>query len=149
MEQIKAIRRNIDHLMQESKKVSTNREMALAYTHMQRGTMWLGLVLAAIGTANPYPDSTNIENKKIEDRADQAKDEPTVFPGIGGDGDRTIQVKWLRNALDGVASQIRDLETPAIQLGYRELQVAYDAIRESKMWLGWELNNIHTADKQQ
>lgn len=148
MEQIKSIRRHLDHLMIQSKQLSSNREMALAFTNMQRGSMWLGLVLAAIGTTNPYPESTNTANKTIEDRADQAKDSPATFEGMAGDGDRTIQVKWLRGQLDGLVNSLSNLKyADQINPGDHELQVATDAIREAKMWYGWELNNIHEANK--
>jgi hypothetical protein len=145
MNEIKEIRQHIDHLMIQSKQLTSNREMALAYTNMQRGSMWLGLVLQALGTANPYPESMNTENKKIEERTDQAKDSPAMFEGMPTDGDRTIAVKWFRKQLDGIISQVGDLfDEINNDEAMSSLQISYSALREAKMWFGWELNNIHT-----
>lgn len=144
MEQIKQIRQRIDCLMQESKGLTGNREMALAYTNMQRGSSWLGLALQAIGTADPYPNSTNTGNTIIEDRTDQAKDSPVVLPIIPTDVERVIQIKWLREQLGLIIADVNVLRQ-TVNLGIHETLIAYDSLREAKMWYGWELNNIHEA----
>lgn len=138
-QKVKEVRMFVDHLMIQSKNISPSREVSLAYTNMQRGFMWLGKVLQGLSEPNPYPESTNVNSAKIEERTDQSKDSPAMFPGMPNNGDRTANIKWFRANLDDVVSKI--------DFGYsnRAANNAEDAFAEAKMWFGQELNNIRLA----
>lgn len=140
---VKEIRMFVDHLLIQSKKISSTREISLAYTNMQRGFMWLGMVLADIKEPNPYPESTNISSPKIEERTDQAKDIPATFEGCPDVLDRTVCVKWFRLQLDNVLDKID------FPLACHDSQLALNAFKEAKMWFGQELNNIRLAESVQ
>src|SRR6184192_3720379 len=147
MKEIKAIRQHLDHLMIQTKQYPSNREVSLAYTNTQRASMWLGQVLKELAEPNPYPNSTDTSNTKIEPRADQMSDSPALFEGAPT-GNNTITVKWFRSQLDGIISQLGDLfEEVANDKAMNALIVASDAAKEAKMWWGWELNNIFNAEK--
>jgi hypothetical protein len=136
---VKGVRMHLDHLLSQSKQLSGNREVALAQTNIQRGSMWLGLVLGKIGAKNPYPQSTDPSSSVIEERADQAKDSPAMFEGMPY-STRTESVKWLRLKLQNI---IDDIERKSEYTN--ELSTAVNALVEAKMWWGQELNNIRTS----
>ncbi len=75
----KTNRRDIDAIIQRLKEQKPSRERALAITKLQEGVMWLGMDLKRINEENPgiqenpYPDSKNPENLKIELTADGLK----------------------------------------------------------------------------
>lgn len=136
---VKEIRMFADHLLIQSKRLSSTREISLAYTNMQRGFMWLGVVLSDINEPNPYPESTNTASDKIEERTDQAKDSPDMFEGCPDPLDRTACVKWFRLQLDVIMNRV---DFPQ---AWHDSQLALDAFQEAKMWFGQELNNIRLA----
>jgi len=138
---VKQARMKIDHLLNQAKAITPNREVALALTNLQRGGMWLGLVLAALGASNPYPESTDPTSAKIEERADQAKDSPDMFEGMPTEN-RTQSVKWLRLNIQNLVDHLK------MKVNYNsELLVALQALQESKMWFGQELNNIRIQEE--
>lgn len=56
----------------------SSRERSIAYTHLQEAVMWLGMDLKAIndesgGAENPYPNSKDPSNTKIDPTADGLK----------------------------------------------------------------------------
>ena len=73
---VKALRREADAIIQSTKELPPSRERALAITKFQEGVMWLGMDLKRIGEenpgfiSNPYPDSKNPDNTKINPTAD-------------------------------------------------------------------------------
>ncbi len=69
----KQLRKDADAVIQGIKKLPSSRERSLAITKFQEGTMWLGMDLKRLGEANPYPNSYNPENTKIEPTADNLK----------------------------------------------------------------------------
>ncbi|NBW18536.1 MAG: hypothetical protein EBR82_62245 [Caulobacteraceae bacterium] len=75
----KELRRDIDEQIQKLKKLSPSRERSLAITKLQEAVMWLGMDLKRIndmapGTSpNPYPNSKDPSNTKIEPTADGLK----------------------------------------------------------------------------
>lgn len=153
MEQfIKNTRVSIDSLLEQSKSLPNNRETALARTNMQSGFMWLGLVLGALGTANPYPESHNPDSKVIEKHADKAKDDPGMHEGMPAE--EIAAVKWLRDKLQGHIQQLnvhifgyvggnneefKDVQHPG--------RIAMDKLIEAKMWWGQQLSNIREAQE--
>jgi hypothetical protein len=72
----KELRRDIDGIIQRAKGLPASRERSLAITKLQEAVMWLGMDLKRIneaspGTiANPYPNSKDPSNTKIDPTAD-------------------------------------------------------------------------------
>lgn len=69
----KQCRKDIDSIIQKVKQLDSSRETSLAVTKLQEAVMWLGMNLKRLGEANPYPDSYNPDNAKIEPTADGLK----------------------------------------------------------------------------
>ena len=75
----KALRRDTDAIIQRVKALPPSRERSLTTTKLQEAVMWLGMDLkrineAAPGSAeNPYPNSKDPSNTKIEPTADGLK----------------------------------------------------------------------------
>ena len=75
----KALRRDIDAIIQRVKACPATRERAITITKLQEGVMWLGMDLKRINEANPglienpYPNSKDPSNTKIEATADGLK----------------------------------------------------------------------------
>ena len=53
----KAIRANIDDVIDDAKNLTKSRETSLAITKLEEASMWLGKHLHNIGSPNPYPHS--------------------------------------------------------------------------------------------
>lgn len=67
----KALRKNIDAIIQEVKDLPASRERSLAITKLQEAVMWLGMDLKRLGNENPYPSSKDPSTgDKIEPTAD-------------------------------------------------------------------------------
>ena len=75
----KELRRDIDSIIQRVKELPGSRERSLTITKLQEGVMWLGMDLKRINdaspgaVANPYPNSKDPTNTKIEPTADGLK----------------------------------------------------------------------------
>lgn len=75
----KEIIRDGDALIQRVKALPPSRERSLTITKLQEAVMWLGMDLKRINELdpvacpNPYPESKNPENTKIEPTADGLK----------------------------------------------------------------------------
>lgn len=75
----KELRRDTDAIIQRVKSLPSSRERALAITKLQEGVMWLGMDLKRIhetipgSVENPYPNSKDPSNTKIEPTADGLK----------------------------------------------------------------------------
>lgn len=69
----KDIRVNIDQIIQYVKTCPPTRERSLAMTKLQEAVMWMGMDLKRLGTPNPYPNSYDTSNTKIEPTADGLK----------------------------------------------------------------------------
>jgi len=69
----KQLRKELDESLQKLKALAPSRERALAITKLQESIMWLGMDLKRLGTPNPYPESKNPENTKVEPTADNLK----------------------------------------------------------------------------
>jgi hypothetical protein len=75
----KTLRLNIDALIQTVKGLPPTRERAMTITKLQEGVMWLGMDLKRINDANPgaienpYPNSKDPSNTKIDPTADGLK----------------------------------------------------------------------------
>jgi hypothetical protein len=75
----KALRRDTDAIIQRVKALPPSRERSLTTTKLQEAVMWLGMDLKRINEAtpgaveNPYPNSKDPSNTKIEPTADGLK----------------------------------------------------------------------------
>jgi len=75
----KELRRDTDAIIQRVKALPSTRERSLTITKLQEGVMWLGMDLKRINdaapgaVANPYPNSKDPSNTKIEPTADNLK----------------------------------------------------------------------------
>lgn len=75
----KELRKDTDAIIQRLKALPQSRERALSITKLQEGVMWLGMDLKRIneetpGTVeNPYPNSKDPSNTKIDPTADGLK----------------------------------------------------------------------------
>lgn len=75
----KELRRDLDVQIQKVKNLSGSRERSLTITKLQEAVMWLGMDLKRINEANPgvienpYPNSKDPTNTKIDPTADGLK----------------------------------------------------------------------------
>lgn len=69
----KELRRGIDAQLQKLKGLPPSRERALAVTKLQEAVMWLGMDLKRLNEPNPYPNSKDPSNDKIDATADGLK----------------------------------------------------------------------------
>lgn len=75
----KELRRDIDVEIQRVKSLPPSRERSLTITKLQEAVMWLGMDLKRINelapgsVENPYPNSKDPSNTKIEPTADGLK----------------------------------------------------------------------------
>ena len=75
----KELRRDTDAIIQRVKSLPSSRERSITITKLQEGVMWLGMDLKRINEANPgaienpYPNSKDPTNIKIEPTADGLK----------------------------------------------------------------------------
>ena len=70
---------DIDAILQAVKELPPSREVSITITKLQESVMWLGMNLKRINEAapgaspNPYPNSKDPSNTKIEPTADGLK----------------------------------------------------------------------------
>lgn len=75
----KTLRRDIDDVIQRVKALSPSAERTLSMRKLQEGVMWLGMDLKRINESNPgavenpYPNSKDPSNTKIDPTADGLK----------------------------------------------------------------------------
>lgn len=144
VEAIKDSRKRIDALLTAVKPLAKDgREYALAYTALQLGFMRLGKVLGEFKEPNPYPDSMNFKNTKIEPPADKA--DYMVELDKGGEVEN---VKFIRLNIDAEAEILKPLllqdgrlSGPVYKM-FHSLEIAIDSFSDAKMWYGQVLNNI-------
>lgn len=76
--EVKTLRRDIDVNIQKVKDLKSSRENSLVITKLQEAVMWLGMELKRVNEvtgigSNPYPNSKDPTNTKIEPTADGLK----------------------------------------------------------------------------
>jgi len=74
IKEVKTLRVAISKIEQEL--ICSSRETSLSKTKLQEAKMWLGMELSRLGALNPYPESYNPENDKVEPTADVYNPEP-------------------------------------------------------------------------
>ena len=70
---VKQARKDLDKILTDIKLLPRSRETSLTITKIEEGIMWLGKDLKRLGEENPYPDSYDPTNTKIEPTADGLK----------------------------------------------------------------------------
>lgn len=141
---VRTWRLQIDGLTTSVKlELTPSREVSLCITSLQKAKAWLGETLKAIGTANPYPESSNPESKKIEPQAEHGGDRETFvrFPT------QLERVKAMRGAVQNVIDAVRPDGDIATGTGAWQRDTAYMNLIEAKYWLGWELDRIRGAQE--
>jgi len=63
----------IDAQIQAVKQLPPSRERSISITKLQEAVMWLGMDLKRLNEPNPYPNSKDPSNTKIEPTADGLK----------------------------------------------------------------------------
>ena len=66
----KQVRIDIDDIIRRVDNMKASRETSLVKTKLQEAVMWMGMNLRRLGTPNPYPNSRNTNNEKIDKTAD-------------------------------------------------------------------------------
>lgn len=66
----KALRRDLDAVLQEVRKLNPSREVSLSITNIQQGIMWLGMNLKGLNEPTPYPSSYDPSSTTVEPTAD-------------------------------------------------------------------------------
>lgn len=69
----KELRVAIDSQIQKVKQLPGSRERSITITKLQEAVMWLGMDLKRLNEPNPYPNSKDPSNTKIEPTADGLK----------------------------------------------------------------------------
>ena len=69
----KQLRKDTDAIIQRVKDYPASRERSIAITKLQEAVMWLGMDLKRLNEPNPYPNSKDPSNTKIEPTADGLK----------------------------------------------------------------------------
>jgi hypothetical protein len=171
MEQtIKNQRVLLSALLLITESIGSSRCIAIAKTATERSKMFLGLALKELGTENPYPNSQDVSNKKIDPSADMADPENDLKRALDnalelvpiGIPRLIISVKFLREKWDLMISDLRenvveapnmdDLQMKGETGGNKKdffchyLLKAHDAAVEAKLWLGMELADIAKAN---
>ena len=70
---IKQLRKDIDDIIQRVRTLESCRETSLVITKLQEAVMWLGMDLKRLNQPDPYPESKNPNNMRIEPTADNLK----------------------------------------------------------------------------
>lgn len=98
--------------------------------------MWSGKMLASLGAANPYPESTN-KNLIVEPTADQAT--INVDPRIMTYDDVILMCKEMRNACDMLNDDIGAISGVNNTIHVTVIR----HVQECKMWLGMLMSEMN------
>lgn len=66
----KQVRIDVDDIIRRVDNMEISRETSLVRTKLQEAIMWMGMNLKRLGNPNPYPNSKNINNTKVDKTAD-------------------------------------------------------------------------------
>jgi len=66
----KQVRVDVDDIIRRVDNMNPSRETSLVKTKLQEAVMWMGMNLKRLGNPNPYPNSRNTNNKKVDKTAD-------------------------------------------------------------------------------
>lgn len=66
----KQVRVDVDDIIRRVDNMEVSRETSLVKTKLQEAVMWMGMNLKRLGNPNPYPNSRNTNNTKVDKTAD-------------------------------------------------------------------------------
>lgn len=146
VEKIKGYRVKVDKYFTVMQGMKPSREISVAITSAQNAKMWLGMALKKLEVENPYPESKNAANTKIEPTADTwSGDVNKELNGIG----HIQKVKQFRYELTSLAEEMENLKDDEMfnnmldSILFHTLLKSWEYIIESNMWLGMELGRIN------
>ncbi len=117
-------------------------EIEDAVKSLKLSKMWLGKILKELGIANPYPQSKNPANEKIEPTADVAKNLTIEVDGGWQELTHIQRVKYLRAEIERTENELKELSRPSYKLPKESLYNSISSCIEAGMWLGMELGRI-------
>lgn len=152
-------------LISETYIEKTSKETEEAVKSLQLSKMWLGKVLKELGTANPYPESKNPDNEKIEPTADTFKLFPKDLNNYNGgitynllginnevlkDLNHIQKVKWLRAEIEKAENNTKETYDALFDNEdlvnttwlFPSIIKSIEYTVEAGMWLGIELGRI-------
>lgn len=141
---IKEFREVLDRCINSVKYIRSTREVSLTYTHLQRAFMWLGESQKFTGSQSPYIHSQDPASPVIEPTADHIA-ENNLAERWAPLETHTARVKDFRQILSFLISDFRNFIKFSESDGkeYDDcINESFMAMKESKMWLGWELARI-------
>lgn len=136
-------RMNIACCMNSVSLLNPSREISLVFTSLQRAFMWLGMALKYTGSASPYTQSENPASPVLHSVADQT--DCNFADRWQEYGTQTARVKDFRAIMSSLIGNFSDFTAATESAGpdYDEcLKTSFSALREAKLWLGWELDRI-------
>src|ERR1700744_1280545 len=138
------IRLVIDSFINSIPFLRGGREVSLTHTSLQRSFMWLGEALKSTGSQSPYVNSENPASKEIEPQAEKTKDSLIKRWEVIEDT-HTARVKDFRFCLSECISGFEKWQMNSESAGTKYdkcLEQSWIALKEAKLWLGWELARI-------
>lgn len=149
---IHEVRLFVDGYIQATKLMEGSREVSLCHTNLQRTKHWLGKCLGEIGTANPYPQSTDANSPVIEEQADRNTGDG--MQARWTDYTQTAKAKDLRGLIaEEIVDKLKGFMPHSEAFAWTPYSAVYFlqailAAEEAKMWLGWELDRIREQDAE-
>jgi len=142
---IKEYRVKLDKISNVMLVMPKSREISIAITSAQNAKMWLGKTLQYLGSENPYPDSKNAANSKIEEPTDTwVGDLDRELNGIA----HIQKVKQLRKELTDIYNEIESIQDISLEtITFHTVINSWNYIVEANMWLGMELGRILNEKK--
>ena len=140
---LKEYRVKLDKIQKVMSALTPSREISISITSIQNGKMWLGKTLEYLGQDNPYPNSKDASNTKIEPTSDVwIGDLERELNGIA----HIQKVKQLRKELTDIYEEIKSIKDIDFEtLTFHTIVNSWNYIVESNMWLGMELGRIRDS----
>lgn len=162
IQQVRTIRAIIDTFINTAERFPVkSREISLCRTELQRAKHFLGLYLSLCMEAeNPYPNSSDSTNTIIEPQAEHNNfDLFNVFNELGCDDEHVKMVKEFRQQIENCFNHYFDDNFICMSHNYQKheckiikptfyFQQSFLALKEAKMWLGWELDRIRKESEE-
>lgn len=150
IKETKETRVKIDKIFGLCKTLKSGREISLSITSLELSKMWLGRVLKEMGNTNPYPESRNVQNEKIEPTTDTFTSEFNYSEFVSFS--HIQKIKWLRAEIEKIENEISDINISIgnrIDSSFIACQNSFDKCIEAGMWLGMELGRINNEVKSE
>lgn len=146
---LRIIRLGLDTVINSLRMVNCSEQVQDSTKSCLMAKNWMGKMLQAIGTANPYPNSHDPKSPVIEK---QAEHDNKNFFNDWSNADintQTGRVKFLRSAIQEVHNTFRGIVNGKYnsEKSYMPYEASFPMLvlthlDEAKMWLDWELDPI-------